>query len=797
MRVNVEGWLPLPHSYGITAQFLTLELLTRSDLQVSYQAIPYPNSNWHPVSLLPQDLAARWSNCPSSMAEADLTLKISHLPNLVSETGQQPTLLFAVTPWGVVLDSALSAMGVNSLHHLGDTTQWIAPSNWSRDGLLRSGATLDQIRVIPLGVDPQLYQPLQPGEREALRRQLGWGNQFVFLTVGSLDDCDGIRPLLKAFAQIVDRYPDSRLVLKGCDALYASNGYLIDASQSILDASALAKVQPRLAYLGTTLPTEQLVRLYQAADAYVSPYLATGFNLPVLEAMACGLPVICTAGGPTDDFIHPDFGLKINSTFRTKAIGNQVRFFLHPDWEHLASLMGTIMNQPDFCNQARQIVPEFAAQNYTWKQTVNRLIQVVDNGGALCRADDSLQLSFPVRREFGNFNNNLQPQKSYSLLVEGWRQIPHSYALINCCQLLEFLDYPQLNLFHKDMPYVTENWKASRGLFSEVEESLLDKIPTPEPEQVADVTLRMYCPFDLSDSVSSRTVMFGCTEWGVVPKTILRGMNVESFRQAHLASETVILTASHWSGQGFVNSGADPTRVVVVPLGFNPQIYRRPTPEQRQHLRQQLGWQDDFVFLNIGVMWNERQGVDRLLKAFAQVTERYPKTRLVLKGRDAIFPSHASIQKASKNVLSDTELERVHARLHYIGHNLSTQEMAQLYQAADVYVSPYSAEGFNLPVLEASACGLPIICTAGGPTEDFTHSDFTWKIQSRLRFLKEKTGDTKLYLEPNQEHLIELMFKVIEESQFRRQAAQIGPEFVVQRFTWTKVVSQLLSVLYP
>ena len=49
---------------------------------------------------------------------------------------------------------------------------------------------------------------------------------------------------------------------------------------------------------------------------------------------------------------------------------------------------------------------------------------------------------------------------------------------------------------------------------------------------------------------------------------------------------------------------------------------------------------------------------------------------------------------------------------------------------ADVYVSPYKAEGFNLPVLESMALGVPVIVTSGGPTDDFTNSKFAKYVDS-------------------------------------------------------------------
>jgi glycosyltransferase involved in cell wall biosynthesis len=236
--------------------------------------------------------------------------------------------------------------------------------------------------------------------------------------------------------------------------------------------------------------------------------------------------------------------------------------------------------------------------------------------------------------------------------------------------------------------------------------------------------------------------------------------------------------------------------VVVIPLGYDPQVYYPLSDHQRLTLRQKKGWTDYFVFLNIGVMWNERQGIDRLLKAFAILTEIHPHIRLVLKGRDAIFPSKASIQSASKTILTDAEYERIKPKIGYIGDSLSAQEMAELYQAADCYVSPYSAEGFNLPVLEAIACGLPVICTDGGPTDDFIRSEFAWKIESKLQIKQQQNGDINYQLIPSQNHLIELMRTMIKNPHLRTKTQQLGTKYVAERYTWKHIVKQLVTVMF-
>ncbi len=102
------------------------------------------------------------------------------------------------------------------------------------------------------------------------------------------------------------------MVLKGGDHTYRSR-QLFEAEMATLAADERELVAPRIEYDSATLGFHGMAELYQAADLYVSPYSAEGFNMPVLEAMACGLPAVCTAGGPTDDFVGDDCAARVRA----------------------------------------------------------------------------------------------------------------------------------------------------------------------------------------------------------------------------------------------------------------------------------------------------------------------------------------------------------------------------------------------------------------------------------------------------------------------------------------------------
>jgi glycosyltransferase involved in cell wall biosynthesis len=158
--------------------------------------------------------------------------------------------------------------------------QRVITSSHATESLLISHAHVppQKIRVIPLGVDPPAVV-LTPEERRQERARILGGEGELVLSVGVIQTRKNTLNMLKALKTLPAGY---QLVLCG------GNGYGSEAIHEYIRTESLGH---RVKVLGF-IDDAQLARLYQAASLLLFPSLEEGFGIPVLEAMAGGVPVV-------------------------------------------------------------------------------------------------------------------------------------------------------------------------------------------------------------------------------------------------------------------------------------------------------------------------------------------------------------------------------------------------------------------------------------------------------------------------------------------------------------------------
>ena len=254
-------------------------------------------------------------------------------------------------------------------------------TEWERDCARRGGLSDERIRVVPLGVDTDVYTHDGPAHT------LTVAARCTFLFVGAAIERKGIDLLLRAFVDAFDDGDDVQLVVKDHtgDVFYEG----LSHRDAVLEA-ARTPGAPRIAYLDEYLARDDLAALYRGATALVHPARAEGWALPVLEAMACGTPVIVPEFGPFLDYCVPPAAAlvatrriraPVQRDFTVNALGYREHVdgidFGEPDVAAIGDALRAIASWSDDEVHARRAAARANAERWTWSRAASVMLQAV------------------------------------------------------------------------------------------------------------------------------------------------------------------------------------------------------------------------------------------------------------------------------------------------------------------------------------------------------------------------------------------------------------------------------------
>lgn len=156
------------------------------------------------------------------------------------------------------------------------------------------GAMRQRVRVVPCGVDLKLFRPSQKPRSVSCSRLLH--RERVILYVGRFDPIKGVDRLLASLARLRQEIP-LRLILVGGGEDHSSD---VRTLRSLCSDLSLTDC---VTFAGSK-SHDDLPHFYRAADALVLPSYYESFGLVVLEALACGTPVVATHVGVVDDIVR-------------------------------------------------------------------------------------------------------------------------------------------------------------------------------------------------------------------------------------------------------------------------------------------------------------------------------------------------------------------------------------------------------------------------------------------------------------------------------------------------------------
>jgi len=269
--------------------------------------------------------------------------------------------LVQILPWEY---GALPRAWVDGLRAGGADEVW-TPTEYCRAMFLDAGIDPQRVAVVPNGIDPERFSP----DREVEPYPLATTKSFAFLYVGGVLPRKGVDVLLAAYKRAFARHDDVTLVLK----LFGTRSfYQLEDQGASLRAFAEDPSAPELIVIDEEIGDDDVVRLYRSCDALAFPYRGEGFGLPLLEALACGLPVIATAGGAADAFLDDDVAYRVPA--RRGALSGGMRgeqlagegWWLEPDVDALAATMRHVVAHRDEARAKALRGPQRARRDWTW-----------------------------------------------------------------------------------------------------------------------------------------------------------------------------------------------------------------------------------------------------------------------------------------------------------------------------------------------------------------------------------------------------------------------------------------------
>jgi glycosyltransferase involved in cell wall biosynthesis len=359
--------------------------------------------------------------------------------------------------------------------------------------------------------------------------------------------------------------------------------------------------------------------------------------------------------------------------------------------------------------------------------------------------------------------------------------------------LLELAQLPSLQLFRQEMPFFDTRWTREKNAsgFHATEQETLARIAQYAGEAVAAV-YRIHTPNTLA-LTEAKAITYLVTELGLDEANFVAGANPVSY----CAAGHLVVTPSQWSRERILDFGFEPESVHVIPHAVDSRKFYPYEPWERVSARAALGYEDDdLVFLNVGApIWNK--GLDLAIEAFFKLRQTHKMARLLIKDQNSLYGLSAvdmirNLAAAGTIQIDDASVESI----KLLPQTLGLEQLRSLYNVADFYVSPYRAEGFNLPVIEAMACGTPVIVTEGGSTDDFCNEQLSYKIPSaKIRNAMVNNTLVGAYLQPEIEALVQTMRNCSECRSKQKKRLAFGVVNLTEQFTWQRSAKLIASLV--
>ncbi len=193
---------------------------------------------------------------------------------------------------------------------LANAAKIVAISNYTKNLLMDAGLPEEQISVLHLGADPEVFYPMTGEEAEKIKEELGLKDKLVLMTVGNLFLRKGQDMVIKALHGVLEKFPNLIYLLVGEGR---DENYLRELTVSL-------GLENNVRFIGVIEDWNNLRELYNVCDIYIMTSRlqkkegsVENFGIAFVEANACGKPVIGgRSGGVPEAIIDGETGILVD-----------------------------------------------------------------------------------------------------------------------------------------------------------------------------------------------------------------------------------------------------------------------------------------------------------------------------------------------------------------------------------------------------------------------------------------------------------------------------------------------------